>query len=510
MAHYKPYTQRRILLEISFEKQILPGTLEYTINDLVENQIDTSSFESHYKNDATGATAYDPKVLLKIVLYAYACGIVSCRKIAKCCRENIIFMALCGGAHPHFTTIAHFISSMGEEIEVVFRDVLKVCDQRGLIGKEVFALDGCKLSSHASKEWSGTKEDFEKKLKKLEEAMNRLEKEHEEKDSKEQDVEVYEREAKQLKKLRAKAEKLRDWLDENDEKIGRQGKAVKSNLTDNESAKMKSSHGVIQGYDGLSMVDKQHQIVVYAQAFGEGQEQHLLSPMMEGSREAVRAIGGPEDVFEKTQLLADAGFHSEANMEKLFEEGVDAYVADNLFRKRDPRFADAARHKPKKVQRKAKKFTPRDFVYDQAHQSCICSAGKRMYLKNQHFVVNGHRAVCFQGKLADCRVCALRKQCLKKEDQKTSRQVCFFDGKAERGAESFTDKMKRKIDSWKGRLIYGFRLGIVEPVFGNLENNIGLTRFTLRGKLKVNIQWKLFNIIHNIGKIYRYGYLEAH
>lgn len=68
MAHYKPYTQRRILLEISFEKQILPGTLEYTINDLVENQIDTSSFESHYKNDATGAATYNPKVLVKIVL----------------------------------------------------------------------------------------------------------------------------------------------------------------------------------------------------------------------------------------------------------------------------------------------------------------------------------------------------------------------------------------------------------------------------------------------------------
>jgi hypothetical protein len=65
--------------------------------------------------------------------------------------------------------------------------------------------------------------------------------------------------------------------------------------------------------------------------------------------------------------------------------------------------------------------------------------------------------------------------------------------------------MKRKIDTCKGRMIYAMRLGIVEPVFGNLRNNIGLLRFTLRGKSKVNIQWLLYCIVHNIGKIYRYG-----
>jgi hypothetical protein len=71
---------------------------------------------------------------------------------------------------------------------------------------------------------------------------------------------------------------------------------------------------------------------------------------------------------------------------------------------------------------------------------------------------------------------------------------------------SYTQKMIEKIDSWMGRLLYGFRIGIVEPVFGNIRSNLGLSRFTLRGKEKVDIQWKLFNIVHNIGKIWRYGY----
>jgi len=100
-----------------------------------------------------------PAILLKIVLYAYARRIISSREIERCCRENVIFMALSADTQPHFSTIAGFISSMSEEIPVVFRDVLLYCDEMGLIDKELFAIDGCKMPSDASKEWSGTRAD---------------------------------------------------------------------------------------------------------------------------------------------------------------------------------------------------------------------------------------------------------------------------------------------------------------------------------------------------------------
>jgi transposase len=505
MAHYKPYSNDKIKKEISFEETILPGTLEYTINEMVEHEIDTSCFDTHYKNNLVGAPAYHPKVLLKIVLYAYFSGIVSSRGMAKCCRSDEKCMALAGGAEPHFTTIAHFVSSMDREIGKIFRDVLVVCDRLGLLGKEIFALDGCKLPSNASKEWSGTRSDFEKKQEKIKEAMDWLTERLEEEGRAEKAPDIHEREVKQLEKLKAKKKKIADWLAEHDDKIGRRGIPIKSNITDNESAKMKTSHGVIQGYDGVAMVDQKHQVVVYAEVFGEAQEQHLLEPMIEKTKNEFRSIGGPYNIFEKAKLVADAGFHTEENMEKLFKEGIDAYVADDHFRQRDPRFATAKRHKPIKG-KKDKRFKPRDFRYDKYKQTCICPTGHKMYLKNRHFVINGHIAVCFQGRLTDCRACPLRGQCLRHEDQKTSRQVYFFEGKEEKTTESFTKKMIQKIDSWKGRILYGFRLGIVEPVFGNIRSNLGLFRFTLRGKLKVDIQWKLFNIVHNIGKIFRYGY----
>jgi transposase len=507
MARYKPYSYNEVKhLEFRYQDLLQPNTIEYVIHEVVDHDIDLSIFESRYRNDKTGAPAYAPAILLKIILYAYACGLISSRRIAKACEENLIFMALAAGAQPHFTTIAHFVSSMEKEIKSIFLDVLLKCEEQGLIGHENLALDGCKLSSNAAKEWSGTREEFEHKREKLQRMIEELQEAHRQTDRAEATPELYEREAKRLKTLQGRAQKLAKWLASHEEKIGARGCPIKSNVTDNDSAKMKSSHGVIQGYDGVAMVDQAHQVIVYAQAFGEAQEQSLLAPMIAGTREAFEAIGEAKDIFEQAKLTMDAGFHSEANMKLLFEEGIDAYVPDKQFRQRDPRFAEAGRHKPRRQKGpRGRKFGPQDFTYDPQKRTCSCPAGKRMYLKNQNFEVRGYRAVSFQAKVSDCRECELRGQCLQREEQKSARQVYFSSGPRSDAPETFTAKMKRKIDTWKGRMLYAMRLGIVEPVFGNLRNNIGLLRFTLRGTTKVNIQWLLYCIVHNIGKIYRYG-----
>ena len=162
MARFKPYDYGQMkLVPVSFERQILPGTFEYTLNRLVDEEIDLSVFEARYRNDEVGAPAYDPAILLKVILYAYARGVTSSREIARLCRENVLFMALSADSAPHFTTIADFIATLDREIVSVFRDVLLVCDELGLIGRDMFAVDGVKLPSNASKEWSGTRQDFE-------------------------------------------------------------------------------------------------------------------------------------------------------------------------------------------------------------------------------------------------------------------------------------------------------------------------------------------------------------
>jgi transposase len=131
-------------------------------------------FDARYRNDETGASAYHPGVLLKVVLLGYARGLTSSRSIERACRENIVFMALSGDWAPHFTTIAGFVAKLPDEITAVFRDVLLVCDEQGLIGKELFAVDGCKLPSNASRTWSGTRADLQKKAEKMEKAIGYL------------------------------------------------------------------------------------------------------------------------------------------------------------------------------------------------------------------------------------------------------------------------------------------------------------------------------------------------
>ena len=413
-------------------------------------------------------------------------------------------MALSADTHPHFTTVADFVSSSGEQIIELFRDVLLICDKMGLIGKEMFAVDGCKLASNASKEWSGTKGELKNKQQKMERAVRYLVEKHRQRDAKPESDPVAQREQKQIETLRARVKKLKSWLRKNEEKIGKSGKPRKSNLTDNESAKMKSSHGVIQGYDGVAAVDSKHQVVVHAEAFGQPQEHDLLKLMVEGTRENFKGIGAEEDIFKKTQLTADAGFHTEQNMKMLFEEQIDGYVADILFRKRDPQFVTAARHKPKKEQ-PTEHFTPKDFIYDQPTQTCICPAGNKLYRNGRNVQIRGFGFVKFRGAKMSCVPCPLRAKCLRQPERTQTRQVVFFTGRTADAPESYTQKMKKKIDTPQGRNRYSQRLGIVEPVFANICSTLGLRQFSLRGKSKVDTQWKLFCIVHNLLKIHRYG-----
>ena len=162
MARYKHIDTSPRLLPVDLARQLLPGTFEHALNHLVDREIDLSGFDERYCNDETGATAYPPAMLLKVVLFAYSRGIVSSRGIERACREQVTFIALCGDSSPHFTTIANFVSTMGEDIARVFAAVLAICDRQGLIGREMFAIDGVKLPSNASKHRSGTRADFER------------------------------------------------------------------------------------------------------------------------------------------------------------------------------------------------------------------------------------------------------------------------------------------------------------------------------------------------------------
>jgi len=509
MARYKEYNQAQgQFISIDFGEQLMPGTFEHALNHIVDHELDLSVFDEAYKNEETGAPAFDPRVLLKIVLYAYSRGITSSRKIERECQTNVIFMALSANTRPHFTTIADFISSMEDKAKQLFTDVVLLCDQLGLIGKSMFAIDGCKISSNASKEWSGKREDFERRKMKMEKEVKKLLKRHREQDERKGEVKDQAAKEKQaIENYKKKIRKLADFLKDNDDRMGTRGKPIQSNITDNESAKMTSSHGVIQGYNGVAAVDSKNQVIVEAQAFGSGSEHQLLEPLLEGAKENL----GLEDL-EGTVITADTGFHSEDSLEYLASKHLDGYVPDPKFRQRDPKFDGRERH-DRSIDRKGttrsgrrKFFKVDDFKYDSKYDQMICPAGETLYKAGVPVKVDEYLFQRYKGRDSKCPSCSLRSKCI--QGKKSIVKQLYIQLKKE-GKKSFSHKMKDKIDTPKGRFIYSRRMGVVEPVFAHICKRMRLDYFTVKSKRKVNTQWKLFAIVHNLKKLYRFAPLFA-
>ena len=506
MARYKHIDTSPRFIAVDLQRQLLPGTIEHAVNYLLDHQIDLTGLDAKFCNDATGAAAYPPAMLLKIILFAYSQGIISSRNIERACREHITFIALSGDTAPHFTTIANFISTLGDEISQIFSQVLFICDQQGLIGREMFAIDGVKLPSNASKAKSGTRADFERQAGKLETAARVMLERHREADQRAIEPDLQAKETQRISRLQTDAAQLREWLtDHPEDRKGSKGSIRKSNRTDNESAKMATSKGVIQGYTGVAAVDARHQIIVEAQAHGTGSEQELLIPVVQAMQKILS---------DDSLVTADAGYHSEANLKQLAGMKVDALIADNNMRSRDERFAEQGKYKalPDPLHdkggkpRKAARYQPKDFDYDPQEGTCFCPAGKQLYGDGSGCTINGYAAVKFKGAQRDCLPCTHRDRCLLTPQKTKARQVSFFHGKVDQ--ESYTDKMKRRIDSPDGRARYGRRFATVEPVFGNLRHNKQLNRFTLRGRTKVDAQWKLYCMVHNIEKLAHHGYAQ--
>jgi len=505
MPRYKPdHTGEDVNIVVRLSEQILPGSFEFALHNLLD-KIDLSAFDAHRKNQHVGATSYDPRILLKIILFSYSKGILGSRRIERLCKENIQCMALGGLAKPDHSTIAAFISRSPGAITEIFREVLLTCSEAGLIGKEHFAIDGVKMPSNASKALSGTFEELEKKADKLDQAVQRMIRAHREEDLYKGNTSLAKRVEQNIETLKKQSAKIRSFLDTHEPKRGPKGKERKTNVTDPDSAKMATSKGVIQGYAGVAVADDKHQIIVEAQAHGAPQEQELFKPVLEGLQKNFQEMGLSPNILRETKLSADAGFFGTDNLEFLDDNFCDGYVADNQYRKRDPRFAEADEHKPKKAPGKPKRYAPADFEFDPEQLTCICPAGNTLYLKGTNSNFSGLWGTAFMARVTDCRQCPLRARCLKSVDQNSPRQVVFFHKEQPDRGTRVIDKMRKKIDTARGRTEYGKRIGAIEPVFGNIRYQKGMNHFTLRGQEKVNGQYLLFCLVHNIEKLAHYG-----
>jgi transposase len=504
MARYKPVFRGMKMIPLSLEEQIQSGTFEFALNQLIDEELNLSGLDAKFNNDETGASAYDPRVMLKVVLLGYSRGLISSRAIAQACAQNVIFMALSGDVQPSYTHIAKFVRELDLEIQPLFSQVLLTCDRMGLIGKEHFAIDGVKLPSNASKERSGTHAELLHRAERLDKAAAKILQTHRDKDEGKGEQDLDAKRQKQVDKIRKEAQAMREFVAKNKPRVNAKGQELKSNVTDNDSAKIGSPKGAIQGYAAQAAVDDKHQVIVAADVLGSGSEQAALLPMVAKAR----PLG-----TEQTLFTADAGYHSAHNLEALRESETPAMIADNQMRQRDERFAGQDKHRAKpdavfdKTQAKKDRESPKpklfgseDFSYDEETHTCICPAGHFLVSHGSAPTNEGYEGQRFVGTHRTCGPCELRDACLRHPEKTKLRQVMFFK-KDQPSPKKVLDLMREAIDSPRGRALYSKRIGTVEPVFANLRHNKRMSRLTLRGKSKVNTQWNLYCMVHNIEKI---------
>ena len=323
MARYKPVERNGLFIPVMLDEQIQPGTFEFALRHLVDVELDLSALDAKFRNDATGASAYDPRVMLKIVLLAYSRGVITSRKIEQACQHNVLFMAVCGDARPCYTHIAKFVRELGPQVGALFTQVLMTCDRLGLIGRAMFAIDGVKLPANASKDRSGTHAELAHRAERLSKAAAKIIALHQAQD--EHGEPLHSQRQARVDELKREAQATREFIATHPKRVNRKGTELKSNLTDPDSAKMATSKGVIQGYAAQAAVDSAHQIIVAADVIGSGAEQAMLLPMIDKTQ------GLRED---HTLITADAGYYNDENIRALHERGIPALIADNAMRDR--------------------------------------------------------------------------------------------------------------------------------------------------------------------------------
>jgi hypothetical protein len=334
---------------------------------------------------------------------------------------------------------------MQSEIQTLFSNVLLVCEELGLLDGTHFSLDGVKLSANVSKEWSGTLDELKHKRDKLQEKLQRVIAEHAQADK--QPEVVAERQKKRERRFQLQVERLNQFLEEQKPKYGSDGKEIQSNVIDNGSVKMPTSHGVLQGYNAQALVDSKHQVILAAEAFAS-QDHENLKPMLDGAKKNVVAIGKDETYFQGKQLTADSNYHSFNSLTVCREEQIDVYIPDVQFRKRDPRFADQGRFQ----QRPAAKpglFTASDFSFDPSKQVYLCPQGNELtcHARNQ---TNRHRTYdIYHARKEDCTACPLKARCLSKPT--TAHR--YLSIPVDSQPPNLIDEMKAKIDTEQGKRI---------------------------------------------------------
>lgn len=476
---FKEYNQKQTwLIPPNIEDEIPAGDICRVVDEVVD-LVSLKSIEDKFNEE--GNTAYHPRMMLKVLLYGYAKGIYSSRRIAQELESNIFFWYLSGKQKPNFRTICLFRARHAEELKEVFREMIRLCLNLGIVKILTATLDGTKIKANASKEKIRSQEWIEARIKEEDKAIEAaLEKARLTDEEEDREYGVDKRGDELPEELRDPI-KRREKLRQLKEEMARSGKTM-INETDHDAQLMKSRGSFLPGYNCQAVVDVESQLILAANVCAEGYDQHQLKENIEEIKDA---YGDKPGV-----LLADAGYNCGENIRYLKEEDIYGLIphksATSIKAEIDGDLSEDQR------------FRKDQFKYDNDNDIYVCPAGKE--LKNIHCeetVIRKSGAIAKTSRYQchDCLGCASRMICCRGKGARSIRRY---------GDEVLRQEMADRLRSREGYALYKQRFKIAEPVFGNIKHNMGFKRFNLRGLFRTRGEFFLITMVHNLKKIQKH------
>ena len=462
----RPYCQQQSLL---FPANLLDFIKDDDLCMVVDDVVNNLDLSCLYVNIASeGNMAYHPKMMLKVLFYAYTSGIFSSRKIAKALGKNIAFIYLAAWQRPDFRTINNFRKNNLKQIEDLFVQIVHLCQQLKMVKLGHISIDGSKFKANAADRKTYDRQRIEREMKRI---LDKADKQDQHEDA------LYGRDKtgdelpEHIRDRDQRIEKLKQIQQQLDK-----GGKKKLNATDADAVFMKTTAGIKTSYNAQASVDEDVQVIVAADVTNEPNDKEQLVPMIEQTEQNTDAC--------IDTLSADCGYSTANNLQKLESSNIDAYIPDDTYQSRS----------------RGKQVSPFDkdnFIYDHSTDVFTCPEGKVVKFWHTRRYENGDYRVY---RCLECTGCPHFGQCTKsKKGRSIWRRVVDENIKA----------MRSKLDSESGKAIYAKRKHIVEPVFGHIKAVIGFTGFHLRGLEKVKAEFKIVAIAHNLKKISKYAYKKG-
>jgi transposase len=408
-----------------------------------------------------GCPQYDPKVMLKLLVYGYSYGVRSSRKLERETHYNLSFIWLTGGLKPDHKTIAEFRRRNRSALKKVLRQCARLCMELGLIEGNTLFVDGTKIRANASIKNTWTKERCKKHLKNIDKRIKQILSECESVDRSEKDQGSLVELCDQLKGQAALKTKIKEIL----MTIKKEG-CRSTNTTDPDCTKVRSKQGSHAGYNAQMVVDEKYGLIVSGDVVNENNDLHQFANQVEQANETLEK--------KCKTACADAGYASVDELEKIDSQGIKVVV---------PSQKQAIRVK------KANSFDKSNFRYDRKNDCYICPEGHALTYRRTE---PEKRRRVYRVKRSVCQQCCYFGLCTTgKIGRKLTRLL----------KEDLKQKLEAQYEQPKSQEVYRLRKQKVELPFGHIKYNLKAGGFLLRGLDGVKAEASLLASCFNIARM---------